>query len=414
MCELRIGRIGAGLVGVRAATLELDGETVRIDGHVLGDSADVLAVSEQLRALNASVDEPFIPIWWQVDDCTECEDLTRLNGYYVVTGVGVSVPKITRLDVSLSAQRVRGFSAPLFEDRLLGAQRAGHTGTPSFWHSLPDASTGYEQGSVTPTMTPRDCEPPHPYLVSRKLTVFAHEQLANSRVDFYTPPSDWYLGAPSLEVDGSVVVGRQVRQSPRWTLSNGVVRVYGVEGSGAVMMERWDGLRWVEVGPWHVTRPVDSGGTTTHTPIDAPHAFTVLHNSAELVSIRLSSDAASMYPGSRFVVNLDLTQRRGSAFVEVTLSTRGAYNWGYFAPIPSAGRTNGASWTASASGVIGSRMPTAGVVWSPDGLTARTSDFTGRQRVQWLWGVVPTGETAANVFAQYLAAMTERVGVVAR
>ncbi|MDO5534366.1 MAG: hypothetical protein Q4F65_06925 [Propionibacteriaceae bacterium] len=406
--------MGAGLTGVRTADLAFDGDQVVVDGHVIGDAAEVLSVAEQVRALVAQSDEAFIPVWWeQGEECRECEDLVRLDGFYRVTAAAVTVVRVTRVDVSVTLQRVRGFSAPAFELRVLGALRAGASGTPAYWHALPDAATGYEQGAITPAMKDRACAPLGRRVESRGLTVFTHAQLRDSTVDFFVSATDWYVGAPSLTVDGSVVVGRQVRQSSRWTLSNGVMRVHGVESSGAVVMDRWDGVRWVEIGEWLAGRPADT--IAGRLPLAAPHALTVLHNSAELVAIRLSSDAASMYPGSRFVVNLDLSLRRGAPFVEVALSTRGLYKWGYRSPMLYTAMTATGDHlsTAGWQQAIGTRSDTSGITADDDGF-AVVSEIVARQRQEWLWGVRPATDTVASVYAQWTAAMSERVSVVAR
>lgn len=416
MCDVFVGRVGVPAAEVRVARIGLAGPELRIEGRIKGDPDAVGHLAEQLRGLVDSPDEQFVPVRWVRCPLVDrhAPGLTRLDGYYTVEDAQVSFDRLDFAPISITVRRVRGHSAPLFELRTLGALRAGSSGTVHYWHALPDATTGYEQGSVTPTMSSRACEPPHPEIQSRALTVYRHAQLADSRVDFYTPPSDWYLGAPSLSVDGHLVVGRQVRQSHDWLLSNGVVRLYGVEGSGAVGMDRWDGLAWVTVGEWHAGKPEGEGLGRTFLPLSAPHALTVLHNSAELVAIRLSSDAASMYPGSRFVVNLDLSLRRGAPYVEATLSTRGAYKWGYLSPIRSAEQTVSGNVlsTGGTQRAVGSRSDTASVV----GLDGRAwvSELELMERQQWLWGCLPASESAATVYAQYLSAMAERVSVVAR
>ena len=416
MCDVFVGRVGVPAAEVRVARIGLAGPELRIEGRIKGDPDAVGHLAEQLRGLVDSPDEQFVPVRWVRCPLVDrhAPGLTRLDGYYTVEDAQVSFDRLDFAPISITVRRVRGHSAPLFELRTLGALRAGSSGTATHWHALPDATTGYEQGSVTPTMSSRACEPPHPEIQSRALTVYRHAQLADSRVVFYTPPSDWYLGAPSLSVDGHLVVGRQVRQSHDWLLSNGVVRMHQLDDTmSGFVVQRWDGLAWVTVGEWHAGRY--DGTPVVWSPLAAPHALTVLHNSAELVSIRLSSDAASMYPGSRFVVNLDLSLRRGSPYVEVVLSTRGAYRWAYLSPmvygeatIPAGGYILHTGGTQRA---LGSRSGTSGV---HGGGRALVADQTDTIRQQWLWGCLPASESAATVYAQYLSAMSERVSVVAR
>lgn len=414
MCVPHVGRIGVPLADLSVARISLAGDRLRMDGRIAGPPEAVGVAAEQVRGLLDNMDEPFVPVWWERCDKVDqhLPGLARHDGFYHVSDAGNDFARLDWSVLSLDLQRVRGYSAPLFELRTLGALRAGSSGTPTHWHALPDATTGYEQGSITPTMTSRACEPPHPEIQSRALTVYRHAALADSRVDFYVPPSDWYLGAPSLQVDGHLVVGRQVRQSSDWLLSNGVIRAYQDPALTAIIVERWDGLGWVSAGRYMPGRPDPSAPEgqprTSLNWMSAPHALTVLHNSAELVSIRLAVDTASMYPGSRFVVNLDLSLRRGSPYLEVTLSTRGAYEWG----VDSHEATDGAvtsgtdyEYYATSRRLLSTNATNAWWQWPGAEPT---------QRVQWCWGISPPGESVATVYQQYKSAMAERVSVVAR
>lgn len=408
MCELMVGRVGVGLRGVRTSQAQLDGDEVKINGHLLGAPSDMMAIAEQYRGYVDSADEPFVPIWW--DRCDRCQDLARLDGFYTLTSVSVSMTKVNRLDVSLSMRRVRGWGAPLFELRLLGAERAGSEGPAAFWHALPECR-GYEQGSITPSMTSRACEPSRPG-ESGEVTVFAHEQLRDSHIDFYVPPGSWYVGAASVTVDGELVVGRQARQSTNWVLSNGIVRVRGIDGSGSIGMDRWDGQQWVDVGEWTAGRPDGIGTDMRLWPLAEPHALTVLHNSPHLAAIRLTSDAQAMY-NARFGVTFDLALRRGGAGVEVSLSTRGAYRWSYSMPAPFGSlQMTGHTLSSNTLRLIGTRTGTAGV-HEFDG-RATVVELSNVQRQQWMWGILPDRVTPQVAYAQWRAAMTEHVAVVAR
>ena len=404
---LRVGRIPFELEAVDR--LQVQGTGVSLSAKVVESSGMAgWVAAEALAAYHESPDEPFVPVVWDAQP--------HVTGFYhprsvSLTGARGMAPQGV-WDVELELERVQGFSAPRFESRLLGATREGYSGTTYHWHALPDAATGYEQGSITPTMYGRPCEPPAGFVESRGLTIFRDYALRNSTVDFYVPPSDWYLGAPSLEVDGRLVVGRQVRQSQRWTLSNGVLRLHSNPGMSTVTMERWDGVRWVLVGDWTAGRYEGIAGGWL--PLAAPHALTVLHNSAQLVSIRLSVDAASMYPGSRFVVDLDLSLRRGSAFAEVTLSTRGAYWWSYMAPMDYDSMTavDDYLYVGGSQRTIATRTPTAAI--KGVGGMVLVSEIASVQRQHWMWGAMPNSETPATIAAQYRSALTEDVRVVAR
>lgn len=391
-----VGR--AGVVGdVILQNLDVSKGTVGLSGKI--DDPNVEFAAEQFAAYTDSADETFVPV--------QFVGPTAWDGFYRVTDVQASASQSKLLGLSVSLERVRGFAAPIFESVVLGSKRAGVIAsvTPTAWHGVPATAVGYETGVLTPTRSVLSGETGDVQIFSE-----ATNHLFNARPMWFLSPADWYDGAAELTVAGHVVTGRQVRNAPAdWVLSNGLVRFSG-RADGAVVSELWDatGHVWTDSGAWSVTRSSSAIG-----PLGAAHTLTVLRNDPACVTVRLAYDAASNVAGSRFVVYLDVSLRRGSTVAECSLSTRGYYPWGFLSPVTLPTTANYGSFAASpfiacvASGTY--TGTSAGVA----GYNSRFYPSAGLQFVQWGWGYL-AGRTQQQVAQMYAAAQSERTMVVAR
>ena len=140
MTDLRIGRIPFDFatidrLDVSDDRLSLSGSVTRFD-----DPLSASAAANALAAYASSPDEPFIPVVWS-------DARADVTGYYRVSSAAVEgrsglAPCGGVWGLSMELERVRGFSAPLFELRTLGGPREDMPGTVHYWHALPDAATG--------------------------------------------------------------------------------------------------------------------------------------------------------------------------------------------------------------------------------------------------------------------------------
>ena len=403
VCDLQIGRGQLADVTVRSVAARAD--RTDIVGRVAGTPDEVKYALEQLRELESDL---FVPV-----TVTPC-DLAHLpigSGFYRVAQVELSMValKYDRAEVALTLVRVQGYAAPMFESVTIGGQRASSRAedvTGRAWHAVPAAAVGYETGTQTPVAYTLQSE-------TGPIKLFSTEpgtHFYNSRPQWYLPPAAWYSGAATLRVGGRVAAGRQIPNLPTdWQLDNGLVRASG-GATGRVTLERWDGAGWVSPSEWHVARG-RGGGVDT---LPAPHTLTVIHNAPDRSTVRCAYDAASIIPGSRFVVHVDYSLRRGSTVVEVTLSTRGSYQWGFLAPV---------AWGAGSTRAHDSRMDTSlqtiacGVSalaqFDSAGGRSYFASLTGAQFAQWGWGFAHThGQQLTAEF--YAADQAERVLAVAR
>ena len=377
--------------------LDVSKGTVGLTGKI--DDPNVEFAAEQFAAYVDSADETFVPVRFVGP--------TAWDGFYRVTDVQASASPSKLLGLSVSLERVRGFAAPIFESVVLGSKRAtsGAGVTPLAWHGLPATAVGYETGVLTPTRSTLPSETGDVQIFSE-----ATNHLFNARPTWFLNPGDWYDGAAELTVAGHVVTGRQVRNAPAgWVLSNGLVRFAGL-ADGGIRSERWDGAAWSSPGVWRLNRTLTGSSSN---PIGAPHTLTVLRNDPACVTIRVAYDAASLVPGSRFVVFLDLSLRRGSTVVEATVTTRGYYMWGFYSPVVWSSAP--AAHDSFTDGTFVAAGGTADLGWFGDGSPVSTSKFAGAQTqfVQWGWGYL-AGRTQQQVAQMYAAAQSERTWVVAR
>ena len=326
MCDLKIGRGQLADVTVRSMTARAD--QTDVSGKLAGTPDEVVHALQQLRALEDPAGETVVPV--VVTPCALAH-LPIVSGFYRVTQVDLSMValKYDRAEVGISLKRVQGYTAPLLEAVVIGGQRATSPAgqvVARAWHAVPAAAAGYETGTQTPT----------DYVLqsaSGPISVFTTPtgtHFFDSRPQWFLPPDAWYAGAATLRVGGRTVVGRQVQNLPGdWQIDNGLIRATG--GPGAVTLQRWDGASWVGAAQWHIAR--GRGGGVD--PLTAPHTLTVIRNDPACVTIRCAYDAAAIISGSRFVVHVDYSLRRGSTVMDVRLATRGAYQWGFLAPVAS-------------------------------------------------------------------------------
>ena len=391
-----VGR--AGIVGdVILQSLDVSKGKIGLSGKI--DDPNVEFAAEQFAAYVDSADEAFVPVRFVGP--------TAWDGFYRVTDVQASASQSKLLGLSVSLERVRGFAAPIFESVVLGSKRSGVIAsvTPTAWHGVPATAVGYETGVLTPTRAVLLGETGDVQIFSE-----ATNHLFNARPMWFLSPADWYAGAAELTVAGHVVTGKQVRNAPAdWVLSNGLVRFSG-RADGAVVSERWDaaGHVWTDSGAWSVTRSSSAIG-----PLGAAHTLTVLRNDPACVTVRLAYDAASNVAGSRFVVYLDVSLRRGSTVAECSLSTRGFYPWGFLSPVTLPTTANYGSFATSPFIACVASGTYAGTSAGVAGYNSRFYPSAGLQFVQWGWGYL-AGRTQQQVAQMYAAAQSERTEVVAR
>lgn len=206
--------------------------------------------------------------------------------------------------------------------------------------------------------------------------------------------------AGPLELEGTD------RRAPAasWQLSNGLLRVSPGAAAGTLLVGTWSG------GAWHTDAwDVSVAGVA----LSAFDSATVVHNAFEHVIVRLTS---SRTPGR---VSLDLGLRRGSRLLELYVQTGTAATLAVALRTPQTGAQTSGYVAATGDDANGNRY----VVGSARTFTASTSGGLSKAAVIALDAFVAyavggaaavSGDTAADLYAQYVGVLPEAVYAVRR
>ena len=403
---ISIGRFNPG-ADCYVQTFASTGDELQITGLTTSTAATALLQRQQILGLADNPDEPIVPLAYSPDP--------SIDGYYRVVGSSVSTENLPmgRFDWSISLVRVAGFAAPSFESVLLGSLRVNShgivTGTSVPWHAVPAATSYYDIGGALGT---------EGYRTGDNILAVIHNGsgLYDARARWAVPPSFFYKGAATLEVGTtlSTTVGHQIRDLPEnWRLSNGLLRVTPVAGTARLDISCHNTATWDT--PIRVS--IGRGVIGVLDEFVEWASVTVLRNSPESVSIRLSAAPLTGALGTNFFT-VDLTLRRGARMVEVVIASDSAF-FGMIA------LTTAVACTAATGGIRKTTNDASGhrmVLSSP---LAFTSDLVNGSIVttasygtfftpfavgQSVNASIATGlETAQSLIYQYMAAMTERL-----
>lgn len=318
MATFRVGRAGFDMTLSPPASWDMSGDVVSFNGEIHTTTlADAQAQRQQLLGHMDNPDEPVVPITWSDD--------TTVDGFYTVRDVKVTTVAMSLTTYwflfSVTAERVVGYQAPLFETVITGALRtnsAGITATDALpWFGL--VTTEVVAGdSIYPYATEvlgynrqlADVPATGMYILSTS----PKADLYGKRAVVAGDPTRWYPGAARIHAgtSGRVVVGRQIDAAPYgWKLNNGLVRVTPVDVSGSMQFD----IEFADEagGTWETARRFTIGTMSggVYIPFQkGPTAVTVLRNGPEECVIRLRVGVQTGYIGT-----LDLGLRRASRYM---------------------------------------------------------------------------------------------------
>lgn len=284
--------------------------TIQIDGQHFtswkgASTADVKRCQEDLHGLAGQT------------VAVTFEDKTDHNGYYRVHDVGAETiywpdEEMYSFNWNFILTKLGPDNAADVESRLGSVVRANDFALlGERWHAPAIGHYGYFTGTTPPVSSFTRTGVDGPITVYRGIPAGRNPRWGCAVADFP-------LGRVRLLTDGSERSGIGIAASPMtWELNNGLVRVLPLSANGMFSIGAWGGTAW-ETKAWHVAR----GGTTT--TLGIPDQMTVLRNDFEMVTIRIIKNGT---PGRTLV---DLTLRRGSRFVELSIqsdssTTLGAY-----------------------------------------------------------------------------------------
>lgn len=221
--------------------------------------------------------------------------------------------------------------------------------------------------------------------------------------------ADYRGGRARVEMDGYERTGTAWRvPGATWRLTNGLIRIDPAVSS-TLTLQAYDGAGWGALKAWNLCR----GGSASANAI-AIDGVTVIRNDFEAVTLRAVDSRA---PGRNLV---DLTLRRGSRFAEVYLQTDASSTLAAVLGTAEAGTAGTGYVAATANDADGDRY----IVGSARTHTALTTQGgiqkTAVTALDAYIGVVlgggsaASGDTAADLQAQYIGAGSETVVGVRR
>lgn len=331
---------------------------------------------------------------------------TELDGFYWVESASGSYDKwmpdnVGVMPWSLSLSRA-GYSTDTdFESRLSGPQTRTnvHSGVGERWHAPSIVHSAYGIGGSAPgVMTRTGAE--------GAMTVYRSLALdANPR--WGTTPVGYLTGRCRIIDQNAIerVSDRPLLSPTGWEISNGLVKFSVNATTGffniSAYTGSWKSKLWELL---HSTGPAVSLGV--------PDYVTVIKNEFEIVIVRLTRTII----GGR--VTVDITLRRGSRFLDIYVQHQ-------FGTTLKLSRTVAEAGTASTGYTVATSADADGNKYIIGSSKSFTSDNiqggiskAATPSLDAFIGVVitaaPSGDTAANLFSQYLGSPSEMVQGVRR
>ncbi len=284
-----------------------------------------LVATAQVVGLMDNPDEDAVPV-------VSSQDPSR-PGFYRVTGgsldIDAAAMRSFAAPLKLELEAVPGRNSPQIESRVYGALRSNShaiaVGSTVPWWACPDAATmdyaGVGGSYGTPALSTRTADTGTVALQSSGIGEHFYDKTMMWQCD----PSDYYDGAAMVEItpdSGTTwarLPGRRIgaavaASATGWRLNNGLVRVVYGGGTGLISVQHYMGGSWITAKTYRVHA---SAGATVGSAVGAVKSVTILRNGPECVTVRVGMEYSSSYPS---VMNLDLTLRRGSLWVDGVLT----------------------------------------------------------------------------------------------
>jgi hypothetical protein len=399
--------IGAGAPGTTTPT----GRTLALAGQESTPSAPTVATTAAaLRAKQADLTGSagaFIPVTFS--------DKSELNGYYLVSDAAADLQNWEGEAVTLTwranlARVGTDFEVDI-ESRLTGGIRnssfaASSTGTR--WHAPSQGHYAYFTATGnTPSVVVRQS-------ADGAMNVYTGLPLTGSVIPRWGCTVANYLGGRVRFLDDNGIERAGIlfaNGSPSsWTLNNALVQVTPMSSGGVLNVSAWaSGSSAYQAKNWDV----QYNGTSLGVPL----GISLLRNEPEIIVARLIWSTTG--PNR---VTADLTLRRGSRFLELYLQSQTAGTLKLVRSSAEAG-TNGASGAyvaATSNDVAGNKYVIGSALTNIQDLTNGGISVSAATTFDAFVGAAvggtaaQTGDTAADLWAQYIAAPAELVQGIRR
>lgn len=393
MATVQVGRITVNESEVRSLD-ESAGRSIKLSGIETTTAGVTVA---RIRALQADVANSvglLVPVVFQ--------SKAQWNGYYAVANCSGKLTDwwsqgMAICEWSFDLDLVGSANDIDIESRLSGPATLpnDHAGVGERWHAPAGGATAYWSGGAAPTVLTR---------TGSEGAIKVYRSLAAGVNPRWNCPANLYgVGrARFVDADGIERTGVSSSLAPSlWSLDNSLVRVTGLASAATFAIASHDGTQW-ESKNWNLKH----NGTSLGVPV----AVSVMRNDYECVVVRLMWNVA---PTGR--VWADLTLRRGSRFVEVymrsMLSATLAVNPATTeASTAATGNINATANDAAGNRYTAGSSKTYSAEIGPGGFN-KASTLTLDAYIGSAVGgsSAVAGDQAANLFAQFLGAPSERV-----
>lgn len=341
----------------------------------------------------------------------EFTDKPEADGYFKIHDANAVISdyqaEVVTLNWSIIAEWVGADNETDLESRVTSIARVNDfTVDGERWHAPPIGHYSYHTGATVPTVMTRANE-------DGTMTVYRG---VPDDVDprWGCPVSDYTKGRVRIIANDFEQGGTDVRIDPdEFLLSNGLVRVsLSTSGTSSLNVESYNGTSWAPK-IWDVA--VDAGAAI---PATAWDSCTVIRNEMEHCILRL---VTAQGPGELGRLQLDLSLRRGSRFIEGFLRRSSSASLSVYLDVAEAktDTLSGGYTTATNNDGAGNRA-TAGSARTFTAhanlgiVKAATTTLGFYLGVVVGGGSAVSGDQAANLRDQYIAAMPEIVTPVWR
>ena len=393
----RYGVLTVGRLPLRedfVVTHNADG-TLALTGQESSPLKSVAEIAERRRVDLMSLSGKFVPATF--------EKKPELNGYYWVSSTQATIKRIDPFAIlpwQMTLVPVGPDNAIDLESRLSGAitRQNSFAATGNRTQAPPIGSYAYHTETTGLTAMTRANEDGTPITVYRSIPINVNPRFGCA-VTNYGRGRVKFLDANARERVGTEFM----TSASSWELNNGTTRVRP-DATATLEVSSWVGGVWVPK-KWEI-----EAGADLH-PFDQ---ITVLRNDFECVVIRLLKSVST---GRRTV---DVTLRRGSRVVELYVQRSDAGPLTVKLLTPQAGTATSGYITATANDADGHRYivgsSTTFIGFAPDGAIAVASQVKMDAFVGLVvaGGAAVSGDTAADLYAQYLGMPAEFVQGVIR
>jgi len=385
--SLTIGRAGrdSGLPLPDPDDVVLSGNQLDLSGFVYATTeADTMALTQQLRGLTDSPDEPVVTITF--DEHPYIDGFYRVDSMTVTRLGGHTDGDEAEVAWAGTFTRLLGFTSTVLESLVscamltnpydvVASDVADYLGLPPGFLSVDDPENVGTFGLNIAEV--RDTADGIMQLVS-----MSADPPFQGGIRWTITPDAYYAGAVRLtagshgytdSIPRRTVIGRQI-DGPLITpdflgarIDNGLVRFQWDDGS--FQIAHWDGTAWLSPIRWLLL----SNFTTTQVVLDTIVAWRVLRNTPEAVAVRLTM-TASVNPTSLLRYDVDVVVRRGSRRVDFFFSSLFTAEWGIAKSTPAAASALSAAAPFGSS--PGIRAATGNNRWVIGSAYATSQDLT--------------------------------------